>query len=106
MNTVEHIKDFKNWTEVTTGLYRYMFALEGCYEIHVLFHTKNTDILTATASLYIVGNWINKEGGHTFVRECLLAQYPLIKCLEQAYLKELQSTMLERGGIAEENVEE
>ena len=39
--------DLNNWYEVTKGLYRYVIASNVCYEIHILYHTKDTDILTA-----------------------------------------------------------
>ena len=40
----------ENWTEVTKGLYRYVCSA-CCYEIHIIDHAKDTDILTANASL-------------------------------------------------------
>lgn len=42
----------ENWTEITKGLYRYVVAASCCYEIHIMYHAKDTDILTANASLY------------------------------------------------------
>ena len=41
------IKDLSNWTEITKGLYRYVIGANCCYEIHILYHSKGTDILTA-----------------------------------------------------------
>ena len=49
----------ENWTEITKGLYRYVVAASCCYEIYIMYHAKDTDILTANASLYIVGDWCN-----------------------------------------------
>ena len=49
------------WTEITKGLYRYVVAASCCYEIHIMYHAKDTDILTANASLYIVGDWRSPE---------------------------------------------
>ena len=46
----------ENWKEVTKGLYRYVVSAGCCYEIHIMYHAKDTDILTANASLYIVGD--------------------------------------------------
>lgn len=74
----------ENWTEVTKGLYRYTVAANCCYEIHVIYHAKDTDILTANASLYIVGDWTSvKDKSIVFERELLL-NGPLSACLEKA----------------------
>lgn len=78
------MKELKNWNEVTRGLYRYVVAAKVCYEIHILYHADNTDILTAKASLYIVGNWYDKCGNSFFERECLLSEQPLFECLTLA----------------------
>ena len=51
----------ENWTEITKGLYRYVVAASCCYEIHIMYHAKGTNILTANASLYIVGDWCSTE---------------------------------------------
>ena len=73
----------ENWTEVTKGLYRCVSSA-GCYEIHIMYHAKETDILTANASLYIVGDWISaKDNSKIFERELLL-NGPLAACLEKA----------------------
>ena len=40
----------ENWTEITKGLYRYVVAASCCYEIYIMYHAKDTDILTANAS--------------------------------------------------------
>lgn len=79
------MKELKNWNEVTKGLYRYVIGANVCYEIHLLYHAKETDILTAKSSLYIVGDWIDKNRNSFFERECLLAEQPLFECLEKAY---------------------
>ena len=78
------IKDIAKWREVTKGLYRYVVAANACYEIHILYHSKETDILTAKASLFIVGDWQGKNGGF-FERECLMKEKPLSECLNCAY---------------------
>lgn len=73
----------ENWTEITKGLYRYACSA-GCYEIHIMYHAKETDILTANASLYIVGDWTSvKSNSKIFERELLL-NGPLAACLEKA----------------------
>lgn len=78
------MKELKNWTEVTRGLYRYVIGAKVCYEIHILYHAKETDILTAKANLYIVGEWLDKDRNSFFERECLLSEQPLFNCLEEA----------------------
>lgn len=77
------MRDLKNWTEVTKGLYRYVISAGCCYEIHIMYHAKDTDILTANASLYIVGDWCSSNGSYFFERELLL-NGPLCACLEKA----------------------
>lgn len=83
------IKDLKNWVEVTRGLFRYVIAASVSYEIHLEHHYLDTDILTAKASLYIVGEWCPeikecKTKQDYFSRECLLAHNTVQECLESA----------------------
>ena len=78
------MNELKNWKEVTRGLFRYVIAAYACYEIHILYHSKETDILTAKANLYIVGEWHEKGKGDFFERECLLAEQPVFECLKMA----------------------
>ena len=78
------MKNLNNWKEVTRGLYRYVIAAGACYEIHILHHDHATDILTAKASLFIVGDWRTKNGGNFFEREYLLAEQPVFECLAAA----------------------
>ena len=75
--------NLENWNEITKGLYRYVIAARVWYEIYVMYHSKNTDILTANASLYIVGDWCSSNGSKYFKRELLL-NGPLCACLEKA----------------------
>lgn len=72
------------WKEVTRGLYRYVVSAGCCYEIHIIYHAKNTDILTANASLYIVGDWTRTEDNSKFFNRELLLNGPLMACLEKA----------------------
>lgn len=72
----------ENWMEVTKGLYRYVVA-DSCYEIHIMYHAKDTNILTANASLYIVGDWTSSNNSKFFERELLL-NGPLSSCLQKA----------------------
>ena len=74
----------ENWTEVTKGLYRYVVSAGCCYEIHIMYHAKDTDILTANASLYIVGDWTSIKGDSKFFERELLFNGPLMACLEKA----------------------
>ncbi len=78
------MNNFKNWTEVTKGLYRYVIGANICYEIHILNWYFDTDILTAKASLYLVGDWKQSNGNSFFERETILAEQPVFKCLEAA----------------------
>ena len=79
------IRELDNWYEVTNGLYRYVVAAKVCYEIHILYWANGTDILTAKASLYLVGNWTSiPEHESFFSREILLAEQPVFECLKAA----------------------
>lgn len=78
------ISDLNQWNEVTRGLYRYVLSAGACYEIHILYHAKGTDILSANASLYMVGDWRDSDGKNFFERECLLEKSPVIACLGKA----------------------
>ena len=72
----------EDWTEVTKGLYRYDVSDDCCYEIHIMHHAKDTDILSANASLFIVADWYSVSG-HSFFERRLLLNGPLIACLEK-----------------------
>lgn len=74
----------ENWTEITKGLYRYVVSSNCCYEIHILYHYKDTDILTANASLYIVADWYTANSNCSFFERKLLLNGPLAACLEKA----------------------
>lgn len=78
------MNDIKNWTEIAKGLYRYVVAASCCYEIHIMHHVKDTDILTANASLYIVGDWTSVKDKSKFFERELLLNGPLLACLEKA----------------------
>ena len=82
----------ENWTEITKGLYRYVVAASCCYEIHIMYHAKDTDILTANASLYIVGDWTTSNDHCSFFERELLLNGPLMECLGKAieYEKEMR----------------
>lgn len=78
------IRELKNWTEITKGLYRYVVAASVCYELHIMYHAMGTDILTANASLYIVGDWTNLEDKSRFFERKLLLNGSVMACLEKA----------------------
>lgn len=78
------MNNLENWNEVTRGIYRYVIAAKVCYEIHILYWMDNTNVLTAKASLYIVGNWRGKDGNSFFERECLLEEQPVFECIAAA----------------------
>ena len=78
------MNDLKNWTEVTKGLYRYVIAAGCCYEIHIMYHAKDTDILTANASLFIAADWYTTNSDCSFFERRLLLNGPLMACLEKA----------------------
>ena len=77
------MNELNNWTEVTKGIYRYVIGANVCYEIHLFNWWHETDILTADAKLYIVGDWYDKDGGILFSRELLL-ENALFECIEEA----------------------
>ena len=72
----------EDWTEVTKGLYRYDVSDDCCYEIHITHHAKNTDILSANASLFIAADWYT-DSDHSFFERRLLLNGPLMACLEK-----------------------
>lgn len=78
------IRKLKNWTEITKGIYRYVVAASVCYEIHIMYHAKDTDILTANASLYIVGDWLEPESHANFFERELLLNGLAVECLIKA----------------------
>ena len=49
-----------------------------------MYHAKGTNILTANASLYIVGDWCCAENNSKFFERELLLNGPLAACLEKA----------------------
>ena len=85
MNAIAGIQELNNWKEVTRGLYRFVIGASVAYEIHILYHAEETDILTAKASLYLVREW-KEAGARCFVleRELLLGEQPVFECLRVA----------------------
>ena len=83
-----------DWTEITKGLYRYVCSAGCCYEIHIMHHDKDTDILTANASLYIVGDWATANRHCACFERELLLNGPLMACLEKAVEDEKETLYL------------
>lgn len=79
----------ENWTEITKGLYRYVVSTGRCYEIYIMHHEKDTDILSANASLYnIVGDWTTDNSYCSYFDRELLLNGSLMACLEKAVEEE------------------
>lgn len=78
------MKDLNNWKEVTKGLYRVVVGTNVCYELHINIRKFDTPILTANASLFLVGEWVDKNGVSFFSRECLLEKQSVKNCIEKA----------------------
>lgn len=84
--------NLKDWKEVTKGIYRYVISANAAYEIHINYWGMETDILTANASLYIVGDWRSNDGKNvTRERECLLESAPVMDCLAKAEEDDLEN---------------
>lgn len=81
---LEQMKDLNNWKEITKGLYRYVISANACYEIHIKIRKFDRPILMANASLFLVGDWRDKNGGSFFSRECLLEKQSVKNCIEKA----------------------
>ena len=80
---VSEMKYLENWNKVAKGLYRYVVGTNVAYEIHIMYWLHDTDILTAKASLFVVGDW-NDNGKLFTERECLMNEQPVIHCLGKA----------------------
>lgn len=78
------MKDLNNWKEVTKGLYRVVVGTNVCYELHINIRKFDTPILTANASLFLVGEWVDKNGVNFFSREFLLEKQSVSECIEKA----------------------
>lgn len=78
------MKDLNNWQEVTKGLYRFVVASNVCYEIQINIHQFKTPLVKANASVFLVGEWVDKNGINFFSRECLLSKQSVRNCIEKA----------------------
>lgn len=87
------MRNLKNWLEITKGIYRYVISTNVAYEIHIKYWDMETDILTANASLYIVGDWRSRDGKNTRERECLLESAPVMDCLAKAEEDDIENNV-------------
>nr|DAD58398.1 MAG TPA: hypothetical protein [Caudoviricetes sp.] len=87
------MRDLKNWVEVTKGLYRIAVAANVAYEIHIKYWNMDTDILSANASLYIVGDWCSRDGKNIRERECLLESAPVMACLAKVEEDDIENNV-------------
>lgn len=81
---LKQMNEFKNWKEVTRGLYRFVISTNACYEIHINICKEGEHILTINSSLFLVGDFYDKNKVHFFVRQCLLENRTVQKCIEKA----------------------
>lgn len=96
------IRDFKNWTEVSRGYYRYVVGANACYEIIAVQEGAKTG--PDYYSLYVTGVWRDPTETQFFKRECLASCEYLDKCLEFAEKDFEQNDYLSKEDI-EENLE-
>lgn len=82
---MKDIEKLDNWDEVTRGLYRFHVLDNLDFEIHVVFHNRETDILTSKCRIYIVGEY-KVPGKAAFFERGFLTVGPLAACLEKAKL--------------------
>lgn len=76
--------NLEDWKLITKGIYRYVIGANASYEIHILHHANDTDILTANANLYIVGDWKNHKTKENYFERELLLNNTVQECLEEA----------------------
>lgn len=85
------LKEFKNWTEISKGYYRYVISFNVAYEIIVEYWNHSTPIETAKASLCLVGDWLNEDGPITLEREWLGKELPICELLDIAYKDDVEN---------------
>ena len=76
------MKDIKNWSEVTKGLYSYFITPNSTCEIRVLHWYHGTDIMSSICDLYVVGEYI--DGCVSYFKRELLLTGPMLTCLCKA----------------------
>ncbi len=79
------MSELENWTEVTTGIYRYRISDTVYYEIHIMCWVDFTSILASSAELYLYSNLYN------VMKRELKLKGPLEACLQEAkeYFKKI-----------------
>jgi len=82
---MKDIQKLSDWDEITRGLYRFHVLDNLDLEIHVVFHNRETDILTSKCRIYIVGEY-KGLGNAAFFERGFLMVGPLAACLEKAKL--------------------
>ena len=85
--------DLKDWKEVTKGIYVNPISANAAYEIHIKYWDMKTDILSANAELYIVGDWHEKDGRNIREREILLDYASVIRIVFGKQLKMIRKTI-------------
>ena len=81
---LKQMKNIHFWKEITKGLYRYVVSANACYEIHINICKFDTPVIEGNASLFLVGEWVDKNGVNFFSRECLLSKQSVRNCIEKA----------------------
>lgn len=81
---LKQMEDLNNWKEITKGLYRYVVSANVCYEIHINICKFDIPVIKGNASLFLVGECVDKNGVNFFSRECLLEKQNVSKCIEKA----------------------
>lgn len=76
------IRDFKNWSEISKGYYRYVTAANACYEIMTVQQGAKTG--PDYYALYVAGDWRDQTGGSYFKRETIRYSDSLEMCLAAA----------------------
>ena len=79
---MECIRKLENWKEISKGYYYFAITPECGYEIIIKFWHSTTDILTANADLYGVGEFSGESGN--YIKRELILNGPVCDCLEKA----------------------
>lgn len=78
-NKTSMMHEIKSWEEKSPGIFSFPVRNHVSYEIHILYHDRRTELLTANASLYIVEN-------HSLDirRTCVVPSDTFQSCIEKA----------------------
>ena len=80
---MEDLINLENWKEISKGYYHFTINPRCAYEIVIKFWYESTNILTANADLYVVGEWDGDSGN--FIKRELILSGPVCACLEKAF---------------------